>query len=135
MMKFPPGLIAAFFHHVSLIVRLKHDGSGMPKEMPAAMLLSLLFIVFSLINNQSTDGITLDTFIKVGFIAQCYVLFLRNQLIGLIMLISVVSNAIAFALIQFIGLPKAMLNLLLIAEYIMVTAAILNVLKKVTKTI
>lgn len=134
-MKFPTGLIAAFFYHASLAVRLKHDGSGMPKDMPAAMLLSLLFMTFSLINNQSAEGISLDTVIKVGFIAQCYVLFLRNQLIGLMLLISVLCNALAFALTHFIGLPKETLNLLLIAEYIMVTAAILNVLKKVTKTI
>jgi len=134
-MKFSTGLISAFFHHASLAVRLKHDGSGMPKDIPAAMMLSLLFMVFSLINNQSPEGISLDTLIKVGFIAQCYVLFLRNQLIGLMLLISVLCNALALGLSQFVGLPKEMLNLLLIAEYIMVTAAILNVLKKATKTI
>jgi len=134
-MKLSTGLIAAFVHHASLAVRLKHDGAGMPKEMPAAFLLSVLFMVFSLVNNQQADGIALDTVIKVGFIAQCYLLFLRNQLIGLMMLISVMCNAMAFCLTHFMGMPKEFLNLLLIAEYIMVTAAILNVLKKATKVI
>jgi hypothetical protein len=128
-------LPAALFHHASLAARLKHDGTGMPTELPAAMLLSILYMALSLVNSHHADGITLDTIIKVGFIAQCYVLFLRNQLVGLIIFISVLCNVLAFGLTTFADFPKENLFLLLIAEYIMVTAAILNVLKRVTKTI
>lgn len=134
-MKSAFALFAALFSHASLAVRLKHDGTGMPIELPAAMLLSIIYMALSLVNNHQADGITLETIIKIGFIAQCYVLFLRNQLVGLIMFISVLCNALAFGLTTFADFPKENLFILLIAEYMMVTAAILNVLKRVTKTI
>jgi hypothetical protein len=128
-------LLSAVFNHATLAVKLKHDGAGMPVEVPAATLLAILFMITSVFSHQQTGEITLDVLLKIVLIAQCYALFLRNQLIGLILLISIICNALAIIFISVGGIPKENLYVLLIAEYIMIGAAILNVFKKSTKVI
>lgn len=128
-------LLSAIFNHATLAVRLKHDGAGMPVEVPAAALLAMLFMVTSIFSQQQTGEITLETLLKIVLIAQCYALFLRNQLIGLILLISVICNTLAIFFVSVGGIPKENLYVLLIVEYIMIGAAILNVFRKSTSAV
>lgn len=125
-------LFNAFKQHAGLTLKLKHDGSGMPTKIPGALLLAMTYIALNLINNHHAEGIPLATFLMVGFIAQCYVLFLRNKLVGLILFISILCNCFTLLLTFFAGIPAENLGLLIVSEYILVTAAIINVIKSET---
>lgn len=127
--------ISAFIQHALLAFKLKHDGTGMPKEIPGALLLAMAYIALSLFNNRHAEGIDISTFIIVGFVSQCYVLFLRNKLIGLIMFISILCNSISLIMTTILGLALEDLGLFIVAEYIFVTAAIINVIKSETTAI
>lgn len=128
-------LFFALFTHIKLALSLSHDGSGMPKQIPGAFLLAIGYITVNLLNQYSPDGIPVSTFIMLGFIAQSYVMFLRNELIGLIMLISIICNGFTLLLTSILGIPAEQLGLLVAAEYIFVTGAIVNVIKRATTTI
>lgn len=128
-------LLSAIFNHATLAVRLKHDGAGMPTEVPAAMLLAILFMLTSIFSYQQTSEVSVETLLKIVLIAQCYTLFLRNQLIGLILLISVICNTLAIFFVSVGGIPKENLYVLLVVEYIMIGAAILNVFRKSTSAV
>jgi len=128
-------LLSAFVKHSLLALKLKHDGSGMPNELPGSLLIAALYTTLTLINSHLSEGITLTTTLMVMFIAQCYVLFLRNKLIGLIMLISIMMNALTIMLSCVTGIPTEHLGLLIVSEYILVTAAVVNVIKNETTAI
>jgi hypothetical protein len=128
-------LLSAFIKHSLLALQLKHDGSGMPTELPGAFLIAALYTALTLVNSHLSEGITLTTTLMVMFIAQCYVLFLRNKLIGLIMLISIIMNAFTTILSVSTGIPMENLGLLIVSEYILVAAAVINVIKNETTAI
>lgn len=128
-------LITALFIHAWLALRLKHDGSGMPTKIPAAFMLISLYVALNLANKNLGDGITLETLIGLSFIAQFYLFGLRNKLIGLIIMISVVTNALSLILTALAGIPEEKLFMLLIMEYIMIFAALINVIKSEAKII
>ena len=128
-------LITAILIHVWLALRLKHDGTGMPARLPAALMLVSLYIVLNLANKHLNGGINLETAIGLSFVAQFYLFGLRTKLIGLFIMISVFTNAISLAITTLAGIPEQNLYMLLFTEYIMVFAAIVNVIKSETKTI
>lgn len=125
-------IFGALKAHTILALTLKHDGSGMPSKVPAAFVLAMLYITLNLINNHHAEGIPATTFLLVGFIAQCYVLFLRNKLIGLILFISILCNAFSLMLTALLSIPAENLGLMIVSEYILVTAAVVNVIKSET---
>lgn len=128
-------LIKALIQHSRLALTLSHDGTGMPKQIAGAFLLAITYIALNLINQYQTEGIPVSTFIMLGFISQSYVMFLRNELIGLIMLISILFNSLTLFLTAGLGLPAEQLGLIVVAEYIVVTGAIVNVIKRETTTV
>jgi len=128
-------LIHALLMHAWLAFRLKHDGTGMPTKLPAAFVLISLYVAFNLTNKNINGGINLETIIGLSFISQFYLFCLRNKVIGLIILISVVTNALALILTTLTGIPEEKLFLLLIMEYLMIFAAIVNLIKNNIKTI
>lgn len=130
-----PSLLRAIFAHVKLALTLSHDGTGMPKQMSGAFLLAIAYLSVNLMNHYSAEGIPVNTFIMLGFITQSYVLFLRNELIGLIMLISIACNSFTLILTRLVGLPAEQLGLLIVAEYIFVMGAVVNVIKRETSTV
>jgi hypothetical protein len=134
-MKFYSTLFSAIFKHISLALQLKHDGTGLPKEVPGAFLLAIVYIMINLLNQHHADGIPVSTFVMIGFIAQCYVLFLRNNLIGLILLISIICNAFSLLLTYVMGIPAENLAIMIVSEYILVTAAVVNVITSETSHI
>ncbi len=128
-------LISALFTHAWLVFRLKHDGTGMPTKFPATLLLTTLYAVLILVNKHINDGINLETLIGLSFISQFYIFCLRNKLIGLIILISIVTNVLSLMLTTLAHIPEENLYLLLILEYIMVFAAIINIIRSHTKIV
>lgn len=128
-------LITAILTHVWLALRLKHDGTGMPARLPAALVLVSLYIALNLANKHLNGGINLETVIGLSFVAQFYLFGLRTKLIGLFIMIGVFTNTLSLAIIMFAGIPEQNLYMLLFIEYIMVFAAIVNVIKSETKIV
>jgi len=120
-------LIKAVLTHAWLAIRLKHDGSGLPADIPGAFMLVALYIVLSLSN--SNGEISLGSLIALSFIAQFYVFSLRNKVIGLIILIGIIINALSLVLAVFTGVSEEGRLLLLIAEFIMIFAALINIIR------
>jgi hypothetical protein len=63
------------------------------------------------------------------FIAQMYVFSLRNRVIGLIIMIGVIANALMLSIHLLTGIPQQQLFAVTIMEYAMVFTAVLNVIK------
>ncbi len=128
-------LITAILTHTWLVLRLKHDGTGLPTKLPAACVLTILYIAFNLANSHIGQGITLETVLGLSFIAQFYLFSLRTPLIGLFIIIGIITNALTLALTVLTNIPEQQLYLPIIMEYIMVFAAIINIIKHEIKTI
>jgi hypothetical protein len=128
-------LIYAFFKHAWFALSLKHDGTGLPTKLPAAFMLIGLYITLNLANRHIGQGITLETLLGLSFIAQFYLFSLRTPLIGLFIVIGIITNALTLTLIALTGIPEQHLYLPTLIEYIMVFAAIINIIKHEIKTI
>ncbi|MDX1914513.1 MAG: hypothetical protein SFU55_02935 [Methylophilus sp.] len=120
--------VSALCKHAWLVITLKHHGTGMPTKIPAAAMLVSLYIILTFAN-QSTQDITLSSVIALSFIAQFYVFNLRNKLIGLIILIGIVSNAATLLVTSLTGIPAQQLFVITIMEYVMISSAVINVIK------
>ena len=125
----------AFFKHAWFALSLKHDGTGLPTKLPAACVLIGLYIALNLANRHISQGITLETLLGLSFIAQFYLFSLRTPLIGLFIVIGIITNALTLALTALTGIAEQPLYLLTLIEYIMVFAALINIIKSETKTI
>ncbi len=128
-------LITAILTHTWLVLRLKHDGKGLPTKLPAACVLAVMYIALNLANSHIGQGITLETLLGLSFIAQFYLFSLRTPLIGLFIVIGIITNALTLALTALTNIPEQQLYLPIIMEYIMVFAAIINVIKHELKAI
>jgi hypothetical protein len=127
--------ITAIFTHTWLALRLKHDGTGMPTKLPAAFMLTAIYIALNLANKHLNGGINLETLLGLSFIAQFYLFGLRTKMVGLFIVISVFINTLTLAITALTGIPEQNLYVLLIVEYIMVFAAIVNIIKSEVKAI
>ena len=125
----------AFFKHAWFALSLKHDGTGLPTKLTAACMLIGLYIVLNLANRHIGQGITLETVLGLSFIAQFYLFSLRTPLIGLFIVIGIITNALTLALTALTSIAEQPLYLLTLIEYIMVFAAIVNIIKHELKTI
>ena len=128
-------LMNAFFKHAWFALSLKHDGTGLPTKLPAACMLIGLYIALNLANRHIGQGITLETLLGLSFIAQFYLFSLRTPLIGLFIVIGIITNALTLALTTLTGIAEQHLYLPIILEYIMVFAAIINIIKHELKTV
>jgi hypothetical protein len=127
--------LSALFTHARLVLTLRHNGAGMPKNLPAAAVLTLLYIALTLANKNLKDGIDLNTLVGLCFVAQFYLFGLRNEVMGLIILISIVNNALTLAATLLTGAPADEFVLLIIVEYVMIFAAVVNVIKAHAKIV
>jgi hypothetical protein len=128
-------LIHALGIHFWLALSLRHNGEGLPARLPAAFLLVVLYTALTLANKQINGGINLETLLGLSFVAQLYLFGLRTKMIGLFIVISLIINALTLAFMTLTGTAEENLFMLTIAEYIMVFAAIINIIKSETKAI
>ncbi|MEQ1599600.1 MAG: hypothetical protein ABL880_09580 [Methylotenera sp.] len=128
-------LMNAFFKHAWFALSLKHDGTGLPTRLPAACMLIGLYFALNLANSHIGQSITLETLLGLSFIAQFYLFSLRTPLIGLFIVIGIITNALTLALTALTGTAEQPHYLLTLIEYIMVFAAIVNIIKHELKTI
>lgn len=126
-------LFKVLFSHAWLALRLKHDGTGMPTHFLAAFMLVSLYATLSLLNRKLSGTLDYQSMMGVAFIAQCYLFGLRNKVIGLVLLIGVITNAFSLALSAFASMSEMQLVLLSIMEFIMVFAALINVIQAEAK--
>lgn len=122
-------LITAIFTHTWFALNLKHDGTGLPTKLPAALLLVSLYIALSLANHHFSQAITLETLLGLSFIGQIYLFSLRTKLIGLFLVIGIIVNALKLIFSALFGAPESESLMLLFAEYIMIFAALVNTVK------
>lgn len=123
-------LINALLTHAWLAFSLRHHGEGLPGKLPAAFFLASLYVCLTLANKQLTGGVDIQTIAGLFFVTLCYLFGLRNHFIGLILLISVVHNALALGLATLGSIPPAFLQPLVLMEYIMISAAVINVVRR-----
>lgn len=128
-------LIYVLWIHIWLALSLRHNGDGMPTKLPAAFLLATLYVALNLANKHLHGDIDYETLLGLSFVTQFYLFGLRTKMIGLFIIISVFINALTLALIALAGVAEESLLLLTIIEYIMVFAALINIIKNETKTI
>jgi hypothetical protein len=128
-------LIYALWIHIWLALSLRHNGDGMPTKLPAAFLLAALYVALNLVNKHLNGGIDYETLLGLSFVTQFYLFGLRTKMIGLFIIISVFINALTLALIALTGATEENHLLLTIIEYIMVFAALINIIKSETKII
>lgn len=126
---------AALFSHFGLALRLKHDGQGMPEDMPAAVALISIYAILGLINYSYLASINLNALFGLCFVAQCYLFYLRDKLIGLIILISILMNAITMILNLLVGVTEQSIFALNMIEYVLIFAAIINVIRRESRTV
>ncbi|HQN64693.1 MAG TPA: hypothetical protein PLR90_03520 [Methylophilus sp.] len=122
-------LINALLTHAWLAFSLKHDGAGLPSKLPAACLLAVMYVCLTLANKYLAGGIDFTTIAGLFFVTQFYLFGLRSHLVGLILLISIVYNALALSLITLAGFSPDDLALLKVMEGLMIFAGIINIIK------
>jgi hypothetical protein len=125
--------IHALILHAWLVIRLKHNGDGMPTQIPSAVALVTLYTLLMLIEKHLLQGITLEAIIGLSFISQCYIFNLRNKVVGLIILIGIITNTVTIALIAFTNIAEHQLYIITLLEYIMIFFSIINVIKSNVK--
>lgn len=125
---------SALFMHFGLVLRLKHDGQGMPANMPAAIALISIYTLLGLINYSQDGSINFTALFWLCLVAQCYLFCLRDKLIGLIIVISILINAMTLVINMLVGVNEQSIFVLSIMEYIMIFAALINVIKSETIT-
>jgi hypothetical protein len=122
-------LLRALITHAWFAMTFRHNGEGMPTKLPGALALVSLYIALILTNIHIQQTFRIENLIGLLFIAQIYVFSLRNRVIGLIILIGVVANAMMLVTHILTGIPQQQLYAITIMEYAMVFSAVLNVIK------
>lgn len=122
-------LINALLTHAWRAFSLRHHGEGLPSKLPAAFFLAGLYMCLTLASKQLTGSVDMQTIAGLFFVTLCYLFWLRTHFVGLILLISVVHNALALGLATLGGIPPELLQPLVLMEYIMISAAVINVVR------
>lgn len=127
-------LLSALLHHAWLAITLKHHGVGMPTQPMGAVALVSLYIALLLTNINMQHTLTIESVIGILFVAQFYIFSLRNRIVGLIILIGIIANALMLCAQWLTGIPQQQLFIITLLEYVMIFSAMLNVIKDLMNT-
>lgn len=127
-------LLSALLHHAWLAITLKHYGAGMPTQYTGAIALVSAYIALLLTNMHLQHALTIESVIGILFIAQFYIFSLRNRIVGLIILIGMIANALMLGAQWLTGMSQQQLFMVTLLEYVMIFSAILNVIKDHMRT-
>lgn len=122
-------LISGLFQHAFFVMKLAHDGSGLPTKFSSALPLVAFYGLLVVVNNLFAGTVDFGMCFSIAFITLLYTVALRNQITGLIILIGIVSNVISLILIQFGALAEWQQLMLSMMEYAMIFGALTNVIK------
>jgi hypothetical protein len=128
-------LLGALWAHMRLVLRLKHHGHGLPNSMPSASLLVAAYLLCNLISAEVAGQLTSSSVLGLCLISYAYVFYLRNPVIGLLILISIITNCLALLLHWRFGTNHLCQQVLTAFEYLLITGAIVNVMTKETPTL
>ncbi len=121
--------IYGLFQHACSVMKLSHDGSGLPTQFSSALLMVSVYSLLELANHIQAGTVDLSLFFSIVFVVCVYTLVLRNALTGLIVLIGIVSNALSLVLGAFGTLTDVQIVMMALIEYILVFGALINVIK------
>jgi hypothetical protein len=123
-------IILAMLKHAWLVLRLRHDGAGMPEKIPAAMMLAATYVLLSLANARLHGSLNSHAIMGLCFVAQIYVFSLRQKLIGLIIMIGIVANAFTLVMDLLSVTSQEKVLMVTLMELVMILGAVINVIKK-----
>ena len=121
--------IKALFSHAWLVMRMKHDGAGLPVNFMGALLLVSVYVGLVLVHKSMVGELTVGTIIALVFSSQLYLFSLRNTVIGLVILIGIIGNVFSLAMAAFGEASLTQLLLLSAMQYLLVFGALINVIK------
>lgn len=127
--------IKALLSHVWLVMRMRHDGTGLPVNFMGAFLLISIYIALVVINKSIQKELTLEVVIAFGFIGQFYLFSIRNTVIGLVILIGIISNLFTLAMAAFGAFSTFQVIMLAVMESLLITGALINVIKTHSKVL
>ncbi len=122
-------LIGGLLQHAFYVMKLEHDGSGLPTKFSSALLFVSVYGLLIIINNVQAGTVNLGMWFSLAFIVLVYTVLLRNQITGLIILIGIISSVLSLFINQFGALANWQQLLLSLMEYVMVFGALTNVIK------
>lgn len=127
--------IKALFSHVWLVMRMKHDGTGLPVNFIGAFLLVSIYIALVIINKSIQKEMTLEVVLALGFIGQFYLFSIRNTVIGLILLIGIIGNLLSLAMAAFGAFSTFQVVMLAVMESVLIMGALINIIKTHSKVL
>lgn len=122
-------LIGALLRHALCVIKLEHDGSGLPTKCSSALLFVSLYGLLVVANNLATGTADFGMCCSLAFVAVIYTVMLCNQITGLIILIGIISNVVSLVFSQFGPLTEWQQLMISMMEYVMVFGALTNVIK------
>ncbi len=127
--------IKALLSHSWLIMRMQHDGKGLPERFAGALFLVSTYCALVLWNKHLQSALTMETVLALVFIAQFYLFSIRNTVIGLVILIGVIGNAFSLAMAAFGAVSTSQVLLLSVMQSILIFGALINVIKTHSKAL
>ncbi len=127
--------IKAIFSHSWLVMRMKHDGTGMPEGFVGALLLITTYIALVTANKHLQHALTIETVLALVFIAQFYLFSIRNAVIGLVILIGIIGNVFALAMAAFGEVSSMQVLLLSMMQSLLIFGALINVIRTHSKAL
>lgn len=127
--------IKALFSHSWLVMRMKHDGTGLPVSFIGALCLVGCYIAIVAINKNIHDELTLEVVLALIFIAQFYLFSIRNTVIGLVILIGIIGNIFSLGMAAFGEVSTTQILMLSAIQFLLIFGALINVIKAHSKAL
>lgn len=121
--------IKALFSHVWLVMRMKHDGTGLPVNFIGAFILATIYIGLVVMHKNMSGELTIGAIIALVFIGQLYLFSLRNTVMGLVILIGIIGNVFSLVMAAFGEVSMTQMLMLSVMQYLLVFGALINVIK------
>jgi len=127
--------IKALFSHTWLVMRMKHDGTGMPEGFVGALLLMATYAALVMMNKHLQNELTIETVLALVFIAQFYLFSIRNIVIGLVILIGIIGNVFALAMATLGEVSGMQVLMLSVMQSLLIFGALINVIRTHSKAL
>lgn len=127
-------LFKALFKHAWLVMKMEHDGTGLPVNFWGALLLVSVYVTLVAVNKSLVNELTIESILAMIFIAQFYLFSIRNTVIGLVILIGIIGNIFSLAMNMFGGITVSQVLMLSVMQSLLIFGALVNVIKTHSKT-
>lgn len=128
-------LIKALFSHAWMVIRMEHDGTGLPVNFIGAFLLVSIYIGLVIVHKSMSGELAIGSIIALVFIGQFYLFSLRNTVIGLVVLIGIIGNVFSLVMAVFGEVSMTQVLMLSCMQHLMAFGALINVIKTHTRSL